>query len=136
MPTNLQGETAEELWKKYIQLTGAGAAIRALKSELSLRALFHQREPRVKAHILVAFLGCALRVSLKHLLQRRDSKAKPARALALLATVQSTDIILPPTDGRKIRLLRVTPPRPGKMNRSDNSTSSSLCTSIWTSNVM
>ena len=35
------------------------ASFRALKSELSIRPLFHQKESRVKAHILVAFLGYA-----------------------------------------------------------------------------
>ncbi|MGH9434255.1 MAG: IS1634 family transposase, partial [Terriglobia bacterium] len=71
--TNLEGESAEELWRKYIQLTEAEAAFRALKSELSIRPLFHQIEPRVKAHILVAFLGYALWVTLKHLLRRSGS---------------------------------------------------------------
>ena len=32
----------------------------------------------------------------------------PAKTLALLSTVQSADIILPPTDGREIRLRRIT----------------------------
>jgi hypothetical protein len=64
--------------------------------------LFHQKESRVKAHILVAFLGYALWVTLKHLLQRRmigpQSSAdgvdnaqpfSPMKALALLSTLQS-----------------------------------------------
>ena len=110
--TNLEAESASELWTKYIQLTEAEAAFRALKSELSIRPLFHQLERRVKAHILVAFLGYALWVTLKHLLHRKNSKTTPARVLALLATVQSVDIILPTTDGRQIRLRRVTAPSP------------------------
>src|SRR3954453_14274040 len=61
--TNLDG-TAEELWSKYMQLTEAEASFRALKSELSIRPLFHQKEPRVKAHVMVAFLGYALWVTL------------------------------------------------------------------------
>jgi transposase len=69
--TNLQADTAEELWSKYMQLTEAEASFRALKSELSIRPLFHQLEPRVKAHVMVAFLGYALWVTLKHLLKRR-----------------------------------------------------------------
>jgi hypothetical protein len=100
------------LWTQYIQLTDAEAAFRALKSELSVRPLFHQLEHRVKAHILVAFLGYALWVTLKHLLQRNHSKTTPARVLALLATVQSVDIVLPTTEGREIRLRRVTAPTP------------------------
>jgi transposase len=110
--TNLQGESAEELWTKYIQLTEAESAFRALKSELSIRPLFHQLEPRVKAHILAAFLGYALWVTLKHLLRQSPSDLSPARALALLCTLQSADIVLPTTDGRELRLRRITEPSP------------------------
>ena len=58
--TNLKADTADELWSKYMQLTEAEASFRALKSELSARPLSHQLEPRVKAHVMVAFLGYAL----------------------------------------------------------------------------
>src|SRR5256884_7141049 len=71
--TNLQADSAEEMWSKCMQLTEAEASFRALKSELSIRPLFHQKEPRVKAHVLVAFLGYALWVTLKHLLKRRPA---------------------------------------------------------------
>jgi transposase len=124
--TNLQADTAEQLWSKYMQLTEAEASFRALKSELSIRPLFHQLEPRVKAHVMVAFLGYALWVTLKHLLKRRApivpkpsasgvenaQPFSPMKALALLSTLQSADIVLPTTDGREIRLRRVTEPTP------------------------
>jgi transposase len=122
--TNLKAETAEELWSKYMQLTEAEASFRALKSELSIRPLFHQLEPRVKAHVMVAFLGYALWVTLKHLLKRRPAivpkpsasgvenvpPMTPMRAIALLSTLQSADVVLPTTDGREIRLRRITEP--------------------------
>lgn len=60
LPTNLAAATASELWEKYMQLTEMEAAFRAWKSELSIRPLFHQLERRVKAHVMVAFLGYAL----------------------------------------------------------------------------
>src|SRR5277367_3757572 len=122
--TNLQAESAEQLWTTYMQLTEAEASFRALKSELSVRPLFHQLEPRVKAHVMVAFLGYALWVTLKHLLKRRPGLVpkpsasgvenaqpmSPMRALALLSTLQSADIVLPTTDRREIRLRRITEP--------------------------
>jgi hypothetical protein len=108
--TNLPASEPEQLWKSYIQLTEAEAAFRTLKSELSIRPIFHQLERRAKAHILVAFLGYALWVTLKHLLIRRHSSLSPARALHLLSTLQSADIILPTTDGREIHLRRITTP--------------------------
>jgi len=124
--TNLQADTAEQLWSKYMQLTEAEASFRALKSELSIRPLFHQLEPRVKAHVMVAFLGYALWVTLKHLLQRRAplqpkpttsgvenaQPFSPMKAISLLSTLQSADIVLPTTDGQEIRLRRVTEPSP------------------------
>jgi hypothetical protein len=103
------GEPAQ-FWKGYVQLTEAEAAFRALKSELSIRPIFHQLERRAKAHILVAFLGYALWVTLKHLLIRKGSGTSPAKALSLLSSLVSADIVLPTTDGREIRLRRVTTP--------------------------
>jgi hypothetical protein len=63
-------------------------------------------------------------VTLKHLLKRRAAivpkpsvsgvdnaqPMSPMRAIALLSTLQSADIVLPTTDGREIRLRRVTEP--------------------------
>jgi transposase len=117
--TNLQAGNAEELWTKYMQLTEAEASFRALKSELSIRPLFHQLEPRVKAHVMVAFLGYALWVTLKHRLRAKPPLApcdkafySPRQALSLLSTLQSADIVLPTTDGHEIRLRRITEPTP------------------------
>jgi hypothetical protein len=107
-----------------MQLTEAEASFRALKSELSIRPLFHQKEPRVKAHVRVAFLGYALWVTLKHRLKRRPAivpqpsasgvynaqPLSPMKGLALLSRLQSADIVLPTTDGREIRLRRITEP--------------------------
>lgn len=120
--TNLPAGPAEELWSRYMQLTEAEASFRALKSELSIRPLFHQLEPRVKAHVMVAFLGYALWITLKHLLKRRvailprvsisgGTEAQPLsamKALALLSSLHSADIVLPTTHGREIRLRRIT----------------------------
>ncbi|HEV2174197.1 MAG TPA: hypothetical protein VGR71_11545 [Nitrospira sp.] len=71
---------------------------------------------------MVAFLAYALWVTLKHLLKRRApiepkpsvsgvdhaQPFSPMKALSLLSTLQSADIILPTTDGREIRLRRIT----------------------------
>src|SRR5437667_9866933 len=122
--TNLQADSAEQMWSMYMQLTEAEASFRALKSELSIRPLFHQKESRVKAHVLAAFLGYALWVTLKHLLQHRPAMVlqlsvsgvvnaqllSPMKALALLSTLHSADIVLPTPEGREIRLRRITEP--------------------------
>jgi hypothetical protein len=98
---------AADFWKKYMQLTEVEAAFRTLKSELAIRPLFHQLEKRVKALVLVAFLGYALQVTLKHLLKRSGSEYSPAHALKRLAEIRSVDIVLPTIEGREIWLRRI-----------------------------
>jgi hypothetical protein len=90
-----------------MQLTEVEAAFRTLKSELAIRPLFHQLEKRVKAHVLVAFLGYALLVTLKHLLKRAASEYSPAKVLQRLSELYSVDIVLPTIEGREIWLRRI-----------------------------
>ena len=108
--TNLPAADPQQLWSKYMQLVEVEAVFRTLKSELAIRPIYHQLERRVKAHVLVAFLGYALWVTLKHLLRRSGAEKSPAQALQLLSGLHSADIVLPTSDGREIRLRRITEP--------------------------
>jgi transposase len=54
---NVRDWSAEELWKAYMQLTEAEGAFRIHKSDLSLRPVWHQKQERVEAHVLVCFLA-------------------------------------------------------------------------------
>jgi transposase len=108
--TNLTEADPAQLWAQYVQLTEAEAAFRALKSELAIRPIWHQKASRVQAHILVAFLGYALWVTLKHTLKRAGSPMSPQQALHCLRGIKSGDILLETTDGRTLRLRRVSRP--------------------------
>jgi len=55
--TNIHDWTDEELWNTYIQLTEAEAAFRIQKSDLCIRPIWHHKEGRIKAHILICFLA-------------------------------------------------------------------------------
>src|SRR5256712_4592493 len=90
---NFEADSAAELWTKYIQLTEAETAFRALKSELSIRPLFHRLERRGKAHIPVGVLGCALWGAPQHLLPGENIQMSPAQALALPSPFQSAAIV-------------------------------------------
>jgi len=48
------------LWRAYGQLSEAEAAFRVHKSDLQIRSVWHHREDRVGAHILVCFLAYVL----------------------------------------------------------------------------
>ena len=58
------------LWQWYMQLVRVEEAFKTLKSDLNLRPIHHQIEKRVEAHILVAFLGYCLSVTLRMKLSR------------------------------------------------------------------
>src|SRR4030088_655182 len=58
--SNIADWSDQQLWKAYIQLTQAEAAFRIQKDQLNLRPIWHQREDRVQAHILVCFLAFVL----------------------------------------------------------------------------
>jgi len=48
-------------WRAYVQLTEAKAALRVHKSDFQIRPVWHNREDRVVAHILVClFLAYVL----------------------------------------------------------------------------
>ena len=68
--TNLTEGEPETLWRSYLQLTEVESIFRTLKSELNLRPIWHRLQPRIEAHVLIAFLGYFLWVCLKQNLRR------------------------------------------------------------------
>jgi hypothetical protein len=110
--SNLVGEDPAVLWDRYVQLTQIEAAFKALKSELGLRPIHHQLEQRVEAHILVAFLGYCLLVTLKNRLQSLAPGLTPKAVLEKLGAIQMLDVCFPTTDGRWLVLPRYTQPEP------------------------
>ena len=77
------------------QLTEAEAAFRIHKSELSIRPIWHQRETRVLAHILVCFLAYVLWKTLEQWQSRAGLGNAPRTILQELGAIHSTDIVLP-----------------------------------------
>jgi len=108
--TNITDWSPEDLWRTYIQLTQAEAAFRIHKSDLSLRPIWHQKEDRVKAHILVCFLAYVLWKTLEQWQQRAGLGHSPRTILEELRRIQSTDVVLPTGDGRELRLRCVVRP--------------------------
>jgi transposase len=104
--TNVNDWTPEDLWRTYIQLTQAEAAFRIQKSELSLRPIWHQREDRVRAHILVCFLAYVLWKALEKWMERAGLGNSPRTLLEELAEIVAVDVVLP-TAEQSVRELRI-----------------------------
>jgi transposase len=103
--TNVTDWDAQTLWRTYVQLTEAEAAFRIHKSELSIRPIWHQREDRVRAHILVCFLAYVLWKTLEQWQSRAGLGNSPRTILDELGRIQSTDVVLPLAEDptRKLR---------------------------------
>lgn len=101
--TNIRDWTDETLWKAYIQLTEAEAAFRIHKSDLSIRPVWHQKEDRVLAHILVCFLAYVLWKTLGQLCQAAGLGNEPRRVLEELSDIRLVDVVLPTRSGVTIR---------------------------------
>lgn len=108
--SNVRDWSDEELWKAYIQLTEAEAAFRIHKSDLSIRPIWHQKENRVLAHILVCFLAYVLWKTLGALCGKASLGNEPRRVLEELSKIRSIDVVLPTRDGIEIRKRCVTKP--------------------------
>jgi transposase len=112
--SNITDWSDQQLWKAYIQLTQAEAAFRIQKDQLNVRPIWHQREDRVQAHILVCFLAFVLWKSLEMWQQRAGLGNSPRTILEELARIQSHDVVLPTATHGQIRLRCVTQPDPAQ----------------------
>ena len=108
--SNVRDWSDEELWKAYIQLTEAEAAFRIHKSDLSIRPIWHQKQDRVLAHILVCFLAYVLWKTLGQLCERAGLGHEPRRVLDELSEIRVIDVVLPTREGIEIRKRCVTRP--------------------------
>ena len=110
--SNIAEWKAEDLWEAYIHLTEAEKAFRIHKSDLGMRPVWHQKEERVRAHILVCFLAYALWKTLERLCARTGLGDEPRRVLNELSQIQLVDVILPTKAGVELRRSCITVPTP------------------------
>ena len=108
--SNIDGGAPEELWRMYLQLVEIEQAFKELKSDLSIRPIYHQLDERIEAHIFIAFLAYCLQVTLKQRLRALAAGLTPRAVLEKFAAMQMIDVELPTTDGRLIVLSRYTEP--------------------------
>jgi len=108
--SNVMDWTEQELWQAYIQLTDAEEAFRIHKTDLRIRPIWHQKQERVEAHILVCFLAYVVWRSLGQMCQRAGLGDEPRRVLAELSRIKLVDVVLPTREGVEIRRRCVTRP--------------------------
>ena len=109
--TNLVEDDPARLWSYYLQLVRIEEAFKNLKGDLAIRPIFHQLEPRIEAHIFIAFLAYCLHATLARRLAALAPGLTPRSVLEKFAALQLIDVHIPTTDGREIQLTRHTEPQ-------------------------
>ena len=100
--TNVEGSVGE-LWRSYIQLTEAEAAFRIAKSDLRIRPIWHQKEERVGAHILVCFLAYVLWKTLAQMCKSAGLGNEPRKVIDELGGIKMVNVVLPTHGGVELR---------------------------------
>lgn len=101
--SNIKDWDAAQLWQAYIQLTEAEAAFRIQKGDLRIRPIWHQKEERVNAHILVCFLAYVLWKLIGQMAKRAGLGNEPRKIFDEIAQIKVVDIVMPTKQGTVIR---------------------------------
>ena len=99
------------IWNTYIQLTEVEDSFRTEKHDLGIRPIFHQKQERTHAHILVCFLALTMWRTLQQWMKASGLGTAPRKLIEELRELKSLDVLLP-TREKKLRLRVVaTPPK-------------------------
>jgi transposase len=110
--TNWPEQNPHELWKTYIQLTQVEDAFRVAKSDLCIRPIYHHRQDRTQAHILVCFLALVLWRTLQQWMSASGLGTAPRKLLEELHEIRSLDVLLPTREKTlRLRLVATAPQR-------------------------
>jgi transposase len=103
--TNWDETDPKTLWNTYIQLTEVEDSFRIEKYDLGMRPIFHHKQDRTQAHILVCFLALTMWRTLQQWMKASGLGTAPRKLLEELRELRSLDVLLPTRD--KILRLRM-----------------------------
>ena len=107
--TNWTESDPKTLWNTYIQLTEVEDCFRTEKHDLGMRPIFHRKQERTQAHILVCFLALTMWRTLQQWMKASGLGTAPRKLLEELRELKSLDVLLP-TREKILRLRMVATP--------------------------
>jgi transposase len=107
--TNWTESDPKTLWHTYIQLTEVEDSFRTEKHDFGMRPIFHQKQDRTQAHILVCFLALTMWRTLQQWMKASELGTAPRKLLEELRELKSLDVLLP-TREKNLRLRMVATP--------------------------
>ena len=91
-------------------LTKVEDSFRITKYDLGLRPVYHQKENRTQAHILVCFLALAMWRTLENWMDACVLGTAPRKLIEEMREVYSLDVVLKTDGGKEVRLRVVSRP--------------------------
>lgn len=110
--TNLTDPEPAGIWTGYMTLARVEDVFRRLKQELQLRPIFHQKQRRVEAHILLCYLAYVLLWTIERAHRSRGGTLTGRRVLEILSGIKLGTLTLRAADGRPLEIVRTSSPRP------------------------
>jgi transposase len=107
--TNWTEGDPKTIWNTYIQLTEVEDSFRTEKHDLGMRPIFHRKQDRTQAHILVCFLALTMWRTLQQWMKASGLGTAPRKLLEELRELKSLDVLLP-TREKTLRLRMVATP--------------------------
>ena len=99
-----------DLWHTYMLLTRVEAAFRNLKTDLCLRPIFHHKEVRADAHVLLAIMAYAMSVTIQLRHRAQGGTQTAAVLLERLSAIQLAELSFRTAQGERLRYERASIP--------------------------
>lgn len=110
--TNLSEKDEMDLWTIYNTLTEIEATFRILKTDLSLRPVFHQKDEATEAHLFLGLLAYQLVATIRYQLKASDIHHDWRNIVRLMNTQKLITTTMKAKDGKLIRIKKSSVPRP------------------------
>jgi transposase len=102
--------SADDVWRTYMLLTRVEAAFRNLKTDLSIRPIFHHKEKRGDAHVLFSVLAYALAVTIQLRHRQHGGTLTTAALLEALQPLGLAELSYQTSDGHRLAFERAAVP--------------------------
>ena len=102
--------SADDSWRTYMLLTRVEAAFRNLKTDLSIRPIFHHQENRGDAHVLFSVLAYALSVTIQLRHRQHGGALTTAALLEAVQPLALAELSYRTSDGHRLAFERAAVP--------------------------
>ena len=102
--TNLQQTNEEMMWNIYNTISEIEATFRTLKSDLSLRPVFHQKDETYEAHLYLGVLAYTVVNTIRYKLKSRGIHHDWQNIVRIMNTQKAGTIIMNKRNNKKINI--------------------------------